>query len=206
MAAARGQEKLYSIAILKWKDVQQPVFLCAATDLSSFGFFQRSTVQDFLVFISRTLASRTEPGTRQEVEKDDQRIFVHSKSNGLACVVCANEHYPSQTALTITSKMLMDFQAAFEGKWEDAASDNCITWAELDRRLAAYQKPEEADKVLKIQRDLEDVKTIMNQNISAVLQRGEKLDDLVAQSEDLTGASKGFYKAAKQQNSCCLVM
>jgi synaptobrevin family protein YKT6 len=39
-----------------------------------------------------------------------------------------------------------------------------------------------------------------------VLQRGEKLDDLVAKSSDLSAQSKMFYKSAKKQNSCCIVM
>lgn len=39
-----------------------------------------------------------------------------------------------------------------------------------------------------------------------VLQRGEKLDDLVAKSSDLSAQSKAFYKTAKKQNSCCIVM
>ena len=39
-----------------------------------------------------------------------------------------------------------------------------------------------------------------------VLQRGEKLDDLVAKSSDLSAQSKMFYTTAKKQNSCCSLM
>ncbi len=39
-----------------------------------------------------------------------------------------------------------------------------------------------------------------------VLERGEKLDDLVAKSSDLSTQSKMFYTSAKKQNSCCIVM
>lgn len=38
-----------------------------------------------------------------------------------------------------------------------------------------------------------------------VLQRGEKLDDLVAKSDGLSMQSKAFYKQAKKQNSCWYV-
>ena len=42
--------------------------------------------------------------------------------------------------------------------------------------------------------------------IESVLQRGEKLDDLVAKSEDLGLQSKTFYKTAKKTNACCTYM
>ena len=42
--------------------------------------------------------------------------------------------------------------------------------------------------------------------IESVLQRGEKLDDLVAKSEDLGLQSKTFYKTAKKTNACCSYM
>eukprot|EP00112_Aurelia_sp_Birch-Aquarium-sp1_P005602 Seg164.16 transcript_id=Seg164.16/GoldUCD/mRNA.D3Y31 product="Synaptobrevin YKT6" protein_id=Seg164.16/GoldUCD/D3Y31 len=36
-----------------------------------------------------------------------------------------------------------------------------------------------------------------------VLQRGEKLDDLVTKSEGLSSSSKAFYTTARKTNSCC---
>eukprot|EP01062_Namystynia_karyoxenos_P080708 TRINITY_DN8728_c0_g1_i1.p2 TRINITY_DN8728_c0_g1~~TRINITY_DN8728_c0_g1_i1.p2 ORF type:complete len:245 (+),score=121.71 TRINITY_DN8728_c0_g1_i1:101-736(+) len=208
-AAAGGQERLYSISLFRWKDTpSHPVMLCEAIDCSPFSFFQRSSVREFIVFISRTLADpqRTQPGTRQQVEKDDYRIYVHTKTDGLSCVVIANEHYLSQTAFMVCSKTLQEFGQKFAGQWEMGRQDGACPWPELEQRLAKYQNPEEADKILKIQRDLEEVKTVMMQNIDKVCERGTKLDELVAQSEDLSGASKSFYKTAKRQNACCVLM
>ncbi len=42
--------------------------------------------------------------------------------------------------------------------------------------------------------------------IESVLQRGEKLDDLVSKSEDLGLQSKAFYTTAKKTNACCSYM
>lgn len=39
-----------------------------AQNLDSFGYFQRSTVREMLVFVSRTIVKRTQPGQRQSVE------------------------------------------------------------------------------------------------------------------------------------------
>ena len=58
----------------------------------------------------------------------------------------------------------------------------------------------------KISKDLDDTKEILHKTIDAVLERGEKLDNLVTQSEDLTKQSKMFYKEAKKTNACCKMM
>jgi synaptobrevin family protein YKT6 len=39
-----------------------------------------------------------------------------------------------------------------------------------------------------------------------VLERGEKLDELVEKSNTLSQQSKLFYKQAKKTNSCCTIM
>ncbi|GFR65280.1 synaptobrevin-like protein YKT6, partial [Elysia marginata] len=56
------------------------------------------------------------------------------------------------------------------------------------------KNPKEADAMSKIQSELDDTKIILHNTIEAVLQRGEKLDDLVEKSEGLSMQSKTFYK------------
>lgn len=73
----------------------------------------------------------------------------------------------------------------------------------LEDSLKKYQNPKEADKLMKIQKELDDVKDIMTKNIEEVLKRGEKLEDLMDRSKDLSDQSTIFYKQAKKANSCC---
>jgi synaptobrevin family protein YKT6 len=63
-----------------------------------------------------------------------------------------------------------------------------------------------ADKILKIQRELDDTKVVLHKTIDSVLARGEKLDNLVDKSTDLSLASQMFYKQARKQNQCCNLM
>ena len=65
------------------------------------------------------------------------------------------------------------------------------------------QDPNTADSMTKVQNELDETKIILHNTIAAVLDRGEKLDDLVAKSEGLSMQSKTFYKTAKKTNSCC---
>lgn len=71
---------------------------------------------------------------------------------------------------------------------------------------SSMQDPAQADKLTKIQRDLDETKVILHKTIESMLERGEKLDSLVDKSSDLSMASQMFYKQARKTNSCCKMM
>jgi len=51
--------KLTAVAILLKKDEDaDPILFGLAADLSNFGFFQRGSVKEVLVFVARTIAKR----------------------------------------------------------------------------------------------------------------------------------------------------
>lgn len=77
-----------------------------------------------------------------------------------------------------------------------------MQFPELKEYITKYQNPENADSLMKIQRELDETKVVLHKTIESVLDRGEKLDVLADKSRDLSGASKSFYKGAKKQNSC----
>ena len=57
-----------------------------------------------------------------------------------------------------------------------------------------------------IQKNLDETRDVLHGTIESVLQRGEKLEDLVERSGELSAQSKLFYKQAKRANSCCAVV
>jgi synaptobrevin family protein YKT6 len=199
--------KLYGIFICKWKGYQDPVILSSAQDLLSFQYFSRASVKEFMIFFSRTLAKRCQAGSRQQVEEKEYVFYVQKKLDGLAAILICDSEYPSRVAFTFLSKTVTEYAEAHKGQIEASIlKDECISAPELERILAKYQNPAEADKLLQIQKDLDDTKVILHQAIDGLLERGEKLDDLVAKSGDLGMASKSFYKTAKKNNSCCVLM
>ena len=46
---------------------------------------------------------------------------------------------------------------------------------------------------MRIQRELDETKIVLHKTIESVLQRGEKIDDLVAKSDGLSAQSRMFY-------------
>jgi Synaptobrevin len=79
--------------------------------------------------------------------------------------------------------------------------------AAINRILGPWkQDPTQADKLARIQSDLDETKVVLHKTIESMLDRGEKLENLVDKSSDLSLASQMFYKQARKTNSCCKMM
>ncbi|EDV20838.1 Synaptobrevin-like protein YKT6 [Trichoplax sp. H2] len=193
--------KLFSLVVL-YKTHQVDI-LKSSSDLASFGYFQRSSVQEFMLFTSKLLTERTQPGQRVSVKEQDYLCHTYIRSDGLAAVLIADHEYPARVAFTVLTKTLDDFTAAIpKSSWKPGQA-NAIN---LEEMLSKYQNPKDADPMMKVQADLDETKVVLHNTIDAVLQRGEKLDDLVQKSDNLSYSSRAFYTTAKKTNSCCIVM
>ncbi|XP_020583174.1 VAMP-like protein YKT61 [Phalaenopsis equestris] len=183
----------------------EPVVLANATDVSHFGYFQRTAAKEFVVFVGRTVAKRTPPSQRQSVQHEEYKVHSYNR-NGLCAVAFMDDHYPVRSAFSLLNTVLDEYQKAFGESWIQIQTDVTQPWPYLNEALTKFQDPAEADKLLKIQRDLDETKIILHQTIDSVLARGEKLDSLVEKSSDLSAASQMFYKQAKKTNQCCTVL
>lgn len=69
--------KITALLILKAApETSDPVILANASDVSHFGYFQRSSVKEFVVFVGRTVASRTPPSQRQSVQHEGSSLSL----------------------------------------------------------------------------------------------------------------------------------
>jgi synaptobrevin family protein YKT6 len=91
-------------------------------------------------------------------------------------------------------------------RWRSSSVDSAENEELVTSALGKFQDPAAADKLLKIQRELDETKIVLHKTIDSVLARGEKLDNLVEKSSDLSMASQMFYKQARKSNSCCGMM
>ncbi|KAH6849954.1 Longin-like domain-containing protein [Chaetomium sp. MPI-CAGE-AT-0009] len=197
--------KLYYVGVLD--NTKTPALqLCAAHELSDFSRFTRNEYGNFMTMISKTVAERTKAGQRQSVEEQDYVIHCYARSEGVAGVVITKD-YPHIAAHSVLSKLMDQFLSEVPLDTIKAANnDGDVSFPALQDYLNNYQDANEASSIGKIQQELDDTKIILHKAIESVLQRGEKLEDLVAKSSDLSTQSKAFYKSAKKQNSCCIVM
>lgn len=132
--------KLTAVGILKWCGEQHtPVFLGVAADVSSFGYFQRGAVREGLMFLSRTIVQRTQPGQRQSVKSEEYFCHVHVKDSGLAAIVVADQEYPTTAAFAIITKVLDEFAQQAGDSWQTADADGTAANLVLDAALAKFQ-------------------------------------------------------------------
>jgi len=91
-------------------------------------------------------------------------------------------------------------------KCEDVTTDQALSCPEVEALFRKFQNPAEADKITRMMKELDEVQEVLQKSIQQVLQRGEKLDDLVDKSGELSSASKAFYQTSKDQTSCCVIL
>ncbi|XP_034026635.1 synaptobrevin homolog YKT6 [Thalassophryne amazonica] len=197
--------KLYSISVL-YKGTTKSNLLKAAYDLSSFGFFQRSSVQEFMTFTSALIVERSPQGSRASVKEQEYLCHVYVRNDNLSAVAIADNEYPQRVCFTLLEKVLEEFSKQVDSIDWPSGKPETINYRALDIHLAKYQNPREADAMTKVQAELDETKIILHNTMESLLERGEKLDDLVAKSEHLGTQSKAFYKTARKQNSCCEIM
>lgn len=158
-----------------------------------------------LLFLTKTFLKRTEPGQRQSVEHEGYVVHCYVRSDGLAGTVTTDQEYPARVAFGLLGQLIEEFTQAHGDSWKAVTSPESVAFPQAAEYLEKYQDPASADKVTKIQKDLDETTQILHKTIDSVLERGVKLDNLVDKSNDLSAQSKLFYKQAKKTNSCCVV-
>lgn len=198
--------KIVGLSILRTgKDLSDPLPLAVANDLSSFGYFQRQGVNEMLTFFGKTFTKRTQPGQRQSVTHESYIVHCYVRGDGLAGTVTSDLEYPARVAFVLLTQMLDEFSQQFGDTWKQQTQPESMSFPKMEEYLQKYQNPAEADKVMKIQQDLDETTNILHKTIDSVLERGVKLDALVERSDDLSRQSKMFYTQAKKTNSCCVI-
>ena len=159
-----------------------------------------------LLFLTKTFLKRTNPGQRQSVSHEGYVVHCFVRPDGLGGTVTTDEEYPARVAFSMLGQLLEDFVGQHGDAWKNVEQPESVVFDKATEYLTQYQDPTKADKVTKIQKDLDETTQILHQTIDSVLERGVKLDSLVDKSNDLSAQSKLFYKQAKKTNSCCVVM
>jgi len=201
--------KVFSIIILRWFDdsKKRSTVLSSAYELSSFSYFQRGSVREVALFVSREVAQRSKKGERVSVTHEGYMChsFVHPSE--VACALLTDAEYPQRVAFNLCTIAIDNFLKEYpEATFKKYDTDTELKVMGFDALLQKYQDPEKADPVMKIQKDLEETKQIMVKSIEQILDRGEKLENLAAKSQDLSFQSKAFMTNAEKMNKCCSYM
>jgi len=201
--------KICGIAICVKKG-DEGIIIAEAQELQGFNFFQRKSASEFMSFTSKMVCSRTKEGQRQSVQQQDYMCHCYTRGDSLSGVILTDTEYPSRVVFTLIGKLLEEY-ASKNINWPEYLNipnpNTCETFPQLTNWLAKYQDPQQADSLSRVQRELDETKVVLHQTLEGLLNRGEKLDDLVNRSDMLSQSSKAFYTTAKKTNSwCCTLM
>jgi synaptobrevin homolog YKT6 len=131
--------KLTCVAILKYNGPdREPYILGMEADLSTFGYFQRSTVKEMLTFVARTVARKTQVGQRQTVQQEEYFCHVHNR-DGLVGVAFCDKEYPVRAGFCVVGKILDDYRAVKGEGWRGTKADSTDAQDILEPALTKYQ-------------------------------------------------------------------
>ena len=71
--------KIYSLSVILAPPGKASTPLSTASDLSSFPFYQRGSVAEFVAFFSKTIVERTPQGQRQSVQENVYTAHVYNR-------------------------------------------------------------------------------------------------------------------------------
>jgi len=172
--------KLYHLSLLEVTDGNAKA-LSTTSDLSSFSFYQRGSVGEFMTFMAKTVAERTAVGQRQSVQENSYTAHVYNAGrDGLAgtpptdqdtmggvdscrgsflAVVITDEEYPVRPAFSLLQKLIDDFITTVpKSQWSNPSS---IDFPAARTYLAKYQDPKQADAIMRVQAELDETKIIL---------------------------------------------
>ncbi|KAF2747355.1 putative snare protein Ykt6 [Sporormia fimetaria CBS 119925] len=186
---------------------EKPLELAVVRDLSSMSRFTHGSMEELQSFAATLVAARAKLNVGLRVEEEGLFVHICRTSKPICAVMITDEEYPDRVAQGVLRSLEDIFLVKYKEKDIEAAKKaNSLRLPELDEYIAKYQNPENVDPIMMIQKELNESKVVLHQTIESVLERGEKIDVLVAKSEGLSSQSKMFYTQAKKQNSCCSVM
>mmetsp|Transcript_52174 Transcript_52174/g.124340 ORF Transcript_52174/g.124340 Transcript_52174/m.124340 type:complete len:219 (+) Transcript_52174:74-730(+) len=108
------------------------------------------------------------------------------------------------TAVSAGSELSCKFLKDVRRKFEVHNSTGRSSAAELTRMLrdliAHYNKDQGKSQVQKMEEELEDVTEMMRDNLSKVMERGERIESLLDKTANLRSESTSFRKGASKHN------
>ena len=193
------------------QNIQEPIKLISIFSLPTLWFFQKGHAEEIIIFIGKTVVSRIGYG-QQIVEEQGYRCFVYRlepgvdrKSTNLVCVAIASSDYPNRACFSFLRTSHQLFVEIYP-EWENIHDETNLNCPSLVALVDKYQQHEKPNTINNIQNDLDETKDIMIKNIDSLLNRGEKLEDLLDKAENLSKGSKEFLSKTKKLNRCCIII
>ncbi|CAG9460138.1 unnamed protein product [Pedinophyceae sp. YPF-701] len=149
---------------------------------------------------------RLPPGNPRFTYTADRHTFNYLTEQGLTYCVVADQEYGRQIPFAFLERAKSDFQTRY-GDADGVPADRIRK--EFSPKLKEHMNwcmmnPEEIDKVAAVQKKVDEVRNVMVDNIEKVLERGERIEELVDKTDNLRYQADRFQKQSRQvRNQMC---
>ena len=176
-------------------------------NLDKFSFLSRNSMKEACVFGTRLCFNNLDKSNFYIIEFNGYYAYCMIANNNLGCCVIMNiRDYSLRIVKSLLIECLGDFTNNIGDAWKERSDDFIFTIDSYKKYIVNYEKPENFDKIMQIQNKVDETKEVLYKSIDKILERGEKIEDLIAKTEDLSYSSKLFYKQSKKLNRCCLIL
>jgi len=130
----------------------------------------------------------------------DRHIFHYIVEEGITYLCMADEEFGRRVPFAFLEDIKNRFKAAYgdRGRTALAYGMNADFSRVLQNQMDYYSSNPNADKINRVKGEIDEVKTVMVQNIERVLERGERIELLVDRTENLNQAAFKFKKQSTQ--------
>ena len=183
-------------------EIAIPQLLAYAEEVSSYGWWARGTLREFLRFTGRTLVRQLPEGKYLTVELSARaELVAHGYRNrdGLAVVTITRRDYPTPLAYRLLDQA-RDYYP--DTRWLLEDQEPKVPLPIYQQYLTAYQDPA-AQPLPRVLQQIEEVQQTARSAVEKLLVREQDLQQLVQQSTDLSESSKKFFSKGEDLNSCC---
>ena len=127
---------------------------------------------------------------------------VYVRYDSLVGVCFSDQEYPISAAHGLLTNLLDEFTANVpKSKWHDELAVPEFKFV-IERYLEIYQNPEPPTPFTKMRYNFVETRIMQYDSMEELLNRGEKLDNLIERTTKLTDSSKILHNSTKKINPC----
>ena len=128
---------------------------------------------------------------RNSYSAEDMLFHIARKNNEIVFLCVTTPGYTAYMAFNFLDKLSNTFFSFYKDPGQRSASV-CQPFVRILRQEGDFFNSPDANKLKKVQSQIDEVKNVMMENLDAVIQRGDKIENLVDKSSTLLDESQSF--------------
>jgi len=155
--------------------------------------------QQTLTEVAKKILEQIPPQDSKMCYAFEKFLFHYIVSEGTVYLCIADEGFGKRIPFTF----LDDIRGRFKTTYRERARTTIPHAMQADfgrilqKQMEYYSTDDNADHINQVKKELEDVKEILISNIDKIIERGQKIDVLLEQTENLSSTSAVFKKQAQ---------